>query len=33
MATIREVAERVGVSTMTVSRVINNSGYTSREAC
>jgi len=32
MATIREVAERAGVSTMTVSRVINNSGYTSREA-
>jgi LacI family transcriptional regulator len=32
MPTIREVAERAGVSTMTVSRVINNSGYTSREA-
>jgi LacI family transcriptional regulator len=32
MATIREVAERAGVSTMTVSRVINNSGYTSRDA-
>ncbi|MCU0503842.1 MAG: LacI family transcriptional regulator [Anaerolineae bacterium] len=32
MATIREVAERAGVSTMTVSRVINNSGYTSRAA-
>ncbi len=32
MATIREVAERAGVSTMTVSRVINNSGHISREA-
>jgi len=32
MATIREVAERAGVSTMTVSRVINNSGYISQEA-
>src|SRR5512136_446646 len=31
MSTIREVAERAGVSTMTVSRVVNNSGYTSRE--
>lgn len=29
MTTIREVAERAGVSTMTVSRVINKSGYTS----
>jgi LacI family transcriptional regulator, galactose operon repressor len=32
MSTIREVAERAGVSTMTVSRVINNSGHISREA-
>jgi LacI family transcriptional regulator len=32
MATIREVARRAGVSSMTVSRVINNSGYASREA-
>jgi LacI family transcriptional regulator len=31
MSTIRNVAERAGVSTMTVSRVINNSGYTSQE--
>lgn len=29
MTTIREVAERAGVSTMTVSRVINKSGYIS----
>lgn len=29
MSTIREVAERAGVSTMTVSRVINKSGYVS----
>jgi LacI family transcriptional regulator len=32
MATIRQVADRAGVSTMTVSRVINNSGYISKEA-
>ena len=32
MSTIRDVAERAGVSTMTVSRVINNSGYSSQEA-
>jgi LacI family transcriptional regulator len=31
MSTIRDVARRAGVSTMTVSRVINSSGYTSRE--
>jgi LacI family transcriptional regulator len=31
MSTIREVAERAGVSTMTVSRVINRSGYISQE--
>lgn len=31
MSTIREVAERAGVSTMTVSRVVNKSGYTSQE--
>lgn len=29
MPTIRDVAERAGVATMTVSRVINNSGYVS----
>ena len=29
MSTIREVAKRAGVATMTVSRVINNSGYVS----
>ena len=29
MSTIHDVAKRAGVSTMTVSRVINNSGYTS----
>jgi LacI family transcriptional regulator len=32
MSTIRDVARRAGVSTMTVSRVINSSGYTSQEA-
>lgn len=32
MPTIRDVAKRAGVSTMTVSRVINNSGYASQEA-
>jgi LacI family transcriptional regulator len=32
MATIREVAQRAGVSTMTVSRVLNNSGYVSADA-
>jgi LacI family transcriptional regulator len=31
MSTIRDVAERAGVSTMTVSRVINRSGYISQE--
>ncbi|MGC8971698.1 MAG: LacI family DNA-binding transcriptional regulator [bacterium] len=31
MATIKEVAERAGVSVMTVSRVINNSKYVSQE--
>ena len=30
MGMIGEVAERGGAATMTVSRVINNSGYTSR---
>jgi LacI family transcriptional regulator, galactose operon repressor len=30
MSTIRDVARRAGVSTMTVSRVINSSGYASR---
>ena len=32
MSTISDVAQRAGVSAMTVSRVINNSGYSSREA-
>jgi LacI family transcriptional regulator len=32
MSTIRDVAERAGVSTMTVSRVINRSGYISQDA-
>jgi LacI family transcriptional regulator len=31
MSTIRDVARLAGVSTMTVSRVINSSGYTSQE--
>ena len=32
MSTIRDVAERAGVSSMTVSRVINRSGYISQDA-
>lgn len=32
MSTISDVAKLAGVSAMTVSRVINNTGYTSREA-
>ena len=31
MSTVRDVAKRAGVSTMTVSRVINNSGYISQD--
>ena len=31
MATIRDVAKRAGVAPMTVSRVLNNSGYVSPE--
>ncbi len=31
MATIREVAERAGVAPITVSRVINRSGYVGEE--
>ncbi len=31
MSTIRDVAKRAGVSTMTVSRVVNRSGYISQE--
>ncbi|HEX9371342.1 MAG TPA: LacI family DNA-binding transcriptional regulator [Roseiflexaceae bacterium] len=31
MSTISDVAKRAGVSTMTVSRVVNNSGYISQE--
>jgi len=31
MATIHDVAQRAGVSPITVSRVINHSGYASRE--
>jgi LacI family transcriptional regulator len=31
MSTISDVAQRAGVSTMTVSRVLNNSGYASEE--
>ena len=32
MSTIRQVAKHAGVSTMTVSRAVNNSGYISQEA-
>lgn len=31
MATIRDVAKKAGVAPMTVSRVLNNSGYVSPE--